>query len=578
MGRLSKIAAVLRTSVYALWYYHCSLKERKVALFSASDSQKLSKIANELRENPAYRAHRVVWLRGKECEGPRGARHLASAKWLFCDGALPEWFAKRDGQCVACLAELPGDDNSNRDAQQCSYRNSDYLVCRDAAERDAIESKFQLENLYRGVYLISENARELCSRILLGERCCLEATATSNGRENVLFLSGYPCKNGVTTALLNLFAGLDLQRRNYYISFFATGYAHDSSYDERIPADVQIQSLTKARHKSLLEHAALRLYFQKNREWRWVLQFVARYFERLYRHNYANCDFSWTINFYGYNRYYMNMLLYGRHTGRAVYLHNEMIRELETRHNQHRPTLERVYRSFERVIPVTEDITSSAVKLSGRSDNIRVVNNCHDWQDVLRRAELPMCFDSDTLSNVSKDQLVQILEGDAIKMISIGRYSPEKGHERLLEAFARFHRERPDSFLIVIGGHGSLYQQTVARAAELGCADCTVLIHSMHNPMPVLKRCSLFVLSSLYEGLGLVILEADTLGIPVISTDVPGPRGFMREFGGTLVPSSAEGIYQGMKEFAAGKVRPMHVDYAAYNRRAIEQFEAIFAD
>jgi CDP-glycerol glycerophosphotransferase len=97
----------------------------------------------------------------------------------------------------------------------------------------------------------------------------------------------------------------------------------------------------------------------------------------------------------------------------------------------------------------------------------------------------------------------------------------------------------------------------------------------MENPMPVLKRCDLFILPSLYEGLGLVILEADTLGIPVIATDIPGPRGFMKTYGGTLVPDSREGITQGMKQFRQGKIKPMQVDYERYNREAVNKFYEI---
>ena len=67
--------------------------------------------------------------------------------------------------------------------------------------------------------------------------------------------------------------------------------------------------------------------------------------------------------------------------------------------------------------------------------------------------------------------------------------------------------------------------------------------------MSILKKCDLFILSSLYEGLGLVILEADTLGVPVISTDVEGPKGFMEEHGGFLVPNNEDGILWGMNEF-----------------------------
>ena len=94
--------------------------------------------------------------------------------------------------------------------------------------------------------------------------------------------------------------------------------------------------------------------------------------------------------------------------------------------------------------------------------------------------------------------------------------------------------------------------------------------------MPILKQCDLFILSSLYEGLGLVLLEADTLGIPVISTDIVGPSGFMKEHGGYLVTPDIEGIYQGMKAFDRGEVKPMHVDYEKYNRNAVQQFEEMF--
>ena len=64
----------------------------------------------------------------------------------------------------------------------------------------------------------------------------------------------------------------------------------------------------------------------------------------------------------------------------------------------------------------------------------------------------------------------------------------------------------------------------------------------MDNPFPVLKKCDLFILSSYYESLGLVLLEANTCKVPCIATDVKGPRGFMEKYHGTLVENSSEGI------------------------------------
>ena len=76
--------------------------------------------------------------------------------------------------------------------------------------------------------------------------------------------------------------------------------------------------------------------------------------------------------------------------------------------------------------------------------------------------------------------------------------------------------------------------------------------------MPVLNKCDLFMLPSRYEGLGLVLLEADTLSIPVFATDIDGPRGFMKEHGGLLVPDDIEGILSGMNMFVNGKIKPMN--------------------
>ena len=86
------------------------------------------------------------------------------------------------------------------------------------------------------------------------------------------------------------------------------------------------------------------------------------------------------------------------------------------------------------------------------------------------------------------------------------------------------------------------------------------------------------MLSSFYEGLGLVILEADTLGVPVISTDIQGPRGFLQKYNGYLVENSEEGIYQGMIDYLDGKVKTMNIDFENYNKLAVEEFYELIED
>ena len=105
--------------------------------------------------------------------------------------------------------------------------------------------------------------------------------------------------------------------------------------------------------------------------------------------------------------------------------------------------------------------------------------------------------------------------------------------------------------------------------------DHVTLVYNLPNPFPMMRQCDCFILSSFYEGFGLVLAEADVCGLPVISTDIDGPRAFMQENGGTLVENSEEGLYQGMRDMLDGKVKPMSVDYEAYNQQVIEEFEAL---
>ena len=180
--------------------------------------------------------------------------------------------------------------------------------------------------------------------------------------------------------------------------------------------------------------------------------------------------------------------------------------------------------------------------------------------------------------NVSWERLQEILASDGVKFINIGRFSPEKGHDRLLDAFDKIHKENPDTYLIIVGGRGALYEDTLKKAQSLDSYDHIVIILYLPNPYALLKQCDYFVFSSHYEGFGLVLAEADILGVRCVSTDIPGPRTFMKKYGGTLVADSEQGVYDGMKLCLDGKVtNTLSVNYEEYNKEAVAEFERIAA-
>jgi CDP-glycerol glycerophosphotransferase len=258
-----------------------------------------------------------------------------------------------------------------------------------------------------------------------------------------------------------------------------------------------------------------------------------------------------------------------------------MTREATTKRAVAVDVLKFCYRHYDRVVAVTEDIVAPTSVYAGPGKkNIRVCQNLIDYKSVMVKAELDVEPGKDTVVFPSFAQLKKVVSSKDKKIINVGRFSPEKGHLRLLEAYRRVLPKFPDSQLIIVGGVSQYdyYEKTIEAVKEKGLKDHVTLVMNIPNPFPIIKSCDGFILSSFYEGFGLVLAEADILGLPVVSTDIVGPRGFFKKYGGTLVADSTEGIEQGLTDLLNGKIGNMNVDYEKYDIDALSQFESILSE
>ena len=119
-------------------------------------------------------------------------------------------------------------------------------------------------------------------------------------------------------------------------------------------------------------------------------------------------------------------------------------------------------------------------------------------------------------------------------IVHLGRLVPVKRHDRLLEAFKQ---SRIDAKLILIG-EGDYRRTIEEKVADLELQERVVFTGMLTNPYPIIKDARLLVLSSDYEGLTTVILEALALDVPVVSTDCPsGPKEILKGYlDNALVP------------------------------------------
>ena len=121
-------------------------------------------------------------------------------------------------------------------------------------------------------------------------------------------------------------------------------------------------------------------------------------------------------------------------------------------------------------------------------------------------------------------------------IMGVGRLTAQKDFPTLLRAFAEVRRKRAARLIIL--GEGEDRPSLTALAAELGVTQDLDLPGFRDNALAYMASSALFVLSSAWEGLPTVLIEALAVGTPVVSTDCPsGPREILQDGRlGPLVP------------------------------------------
>ena len=143
------------------------------------------------------------------------------------------------------------------------------------------------------------------------------------------------------------------------------------------------------------------------------------------------------------------------------------------------------------------------------------IPNHIDTGEIFRKARLPV----DLTVDRSK-----------LNLCSMGRICHQKGYDLLMPQLAKV-RDAGKPFHFYLIGDGPDRGALEAQIASLGLTDHVTLLGNQANPFPYLDRMDGFVLTSRYEGQGMVIWEAKALGLPLyISKNLepynPGIRGY----------------------------------------------------
>ena len=146
--------------------------------------------------------------------------------------------------------------------------------------------------------------------------------------------------------------------------------------------------------------------------------------------------------------------------------------------------------------------------------------DANDWKEAKRVAVIPNAvpFNTEEVSSLNNKQVIMV-----------GRYNDAKGYDYLIPAWAVVHQKHPDWTLHVYGS-GELHDQVVLWIQERHLEKTIILHEPVDNIKEKYLESSVAVLSSRYEGFSLVIIEAMSCGVPIVSFDCPhGPRNIIRD-------------------------------------------------
>ena len=161
-------------------------------------------------------------------------------------------------------------------------------------------------------------------------------------------------------------------------------------------------------------------------------------------------------------------------------------------------------------------------------------------------AEIPVIFNGIKLSNCIPR--TDYGRTGKFKILHVGRFSTEKNHIGLIRAFQKFHANRPDSELWLIGD-GALRPNAEEIVRENGLEQAVTFLGLQSNVYGFMHDADVFALTSNMEGIPMTLIEAMGTGLPVVATRVGGIPDMLDDESALLVPVDEDAIAEAFEKY-----------------------------
>lgn len=424
-----------------------------------------------------------------------------------------------------------------------------------------------------------------------------------SNKKKLLFYCGGFYNNGITNSAINLSKKIDYDK--YDVVFIDTDRMNKekSNNIQRVDSRVHFIYKFSGVNRGYMNTIRQNLLYRQGLDTPYVnKEKLEKHLNYEYKRIVGKLPVDVLIDFGGYNKMFNALFAFAEVPRKVVYLHNVMMEEYNKKisnkykHKWNLKVIFSLYSRFDKIISVSEsanerneldlgnqikDYKNKMDYVNNSIDGDSILQSIHNGESYNRGNNIYSSDDNQPrkvfLEETDQKTGITTLKGfippnsSKVNFVNIARLSPEKNHIALVTAFEKILRYNRDCELFILG-EGPSRTEIEKKIFELGISKNVHLMGHLSHPAMFLNLCDCFVLSSNYEGQGLVLLEAMIVGKPVIGTDVPGIHSVLENTNGLLVENSVEAIYQGLKKFVNGDIQAEKFDYVSYNEAALNDF------
>ena len=145
---------------------------------------------------------------------------------------------------------------------------------------------------------------------------------------------------------------------------------------------------------------------------------------------------------------------------------------------------------------------------------VTIINNAIDVEKFIYNEDIRR-----KVRNELKEKFKSEINEDTLVVGHIGRFVKQKNHEFLIDIFNEIYKRKENSVLVLVG-QGPLQKKIEEKVNKLGLQDCVLFLGQRDDANELYQAMDVFVLPSLYEGLGMVLIEAQYAGLNCYCSEV----------------------------------------------------------